>query len=1258
MADLRKAAPSVFLKMMENEIWKSILFGSGNITQALTQMASSAHSDAHLFEADCEAKLLRSLFPRLTDILTTSTSQKDIPASLLEDLKSAIDQSGRESLGNVFESAKMFEVLQDVFEISNPQVKFERVNATEMLHKTLTAVASLRRSNETQNLLELESGAQAAPPNDGDYSERTLKLRDINYDTFIRITLSTVLINSGIILALCYGLALSTLYKGIMSDSDADFVARLQMRNGESGVDDTAAVESSEFVGGNSLVVGSNSLDEMLYGADFPVQHDIPHPGQISDVQLKAALLRSDDKALYESLSAHGREEFKKLFGDEPAVTIPSDEVFGELTKPRVDKSTALHSNFGELAAFETTKSVLGDQPKKTESAVRLGPKALAKMNAHLSGFVGSLRMKILRAHLNPRIESGLTDLSSEAMQLGKVASLQDAVEILVFLFGDSTPEDSVEKILGGMVNEIRNQGDVQVCYYGGELSSELEKAKESLGASVIGPSDPKHNEICGGVKPRSETEPGSLYLKLDQYRNLQSCSEAAKLLDHSSYGMTPGAQLRLSQVNTADRIDKMYSIFSSFALVNLCLVVASNLQETFNQAFRLYKASNTDCETRDPDVMNVFWGVPMPGPACPRFGVAFFPAWLNWLVENAGSFNVLPKDEVGSEVEYACDTGLSPEPLRRTMHRDSLLSTVRLSGSLPSCTREPSSFDCAYRDTPLVTNRCASGTPGSALGLSLLPQTVGYNDGKAKMKILVKKVDTSTTSDRSSADDSRVNGFYCVSDSTFAVTPSNQYTPTQAELGTKPIDELCASRCEAGACEAFSYYRDRPTDALTCVWSPTTAPIIGVTMTEATVCYRDSGIRLGFLDSSNNPVFELRFTPNSITFNEAGATPVKLTKSNSEAGTLEANSVVSKSKWRYLEIEWTKSSVTVSSMLRESPQEANFKWSRGSTALANFPLSDSKGSTVTRMGVGCYIAGMIKDVCFVKAGATEEFLYPSETQVIAEPFSKTLTRATAAQVAQVVQLQVDQATTPEQSKSRSFFDVVGNWFSRISQNPTTAIPEALVQMEHQALEPARLLGDLFMSIRSAVQQGTPESTTFSPSDFVTKIFPENVKLQQHLRGLIDKLNLANHVFGPNAEKHRYDLEPNMFLQTEEGVGGFDPTSISAPFSSSNTADGPMAAASNLSFLYWLGALMMLAFFLAKYRDRLDPRNNVRGKFFNPLLALTPGGRFSKEFGTMSYLFLLGLLLVMLNSSSAPSSNGRFIMSEGAKAADLLVRDN
>merc|ERR1719265_1167714 len=235
-------------------------------------------------------------------------------------------------MGDFKEAARSANLLQDEFVSVNPDApKLDKLDVEVLLQEAKRSVYDdiLSPVNMIQDDINVYTGDAIVEIRDrfGDnpmppaLKNSTLadKIRKIDYDAFTRGVLNIVKTNSGLILALCYGSILWETWSSLLHDPEFDFLKREQLRNGDQAVIDTASVEKDPNVGANSVVMGGSGMDQLLYGSLYPTANKIPIPTHLSDRELKAAVLKGNDKTVYQNLSPAARQIFKKIFHHAPA---------------------------------------------------------------------------------------------------------------------------------------------------------------------------------------------------------------------------------------------------------------------------------------------------------------------------------------------------------------------------------------------------------------------------------------------------------------------------------------------------------------------------------------------------------------------------------------------------------------------------------------------------------------------------------------------------------------------------------------------------------------------------------------------------------------------------------------------------------------------------------------------------------------------------------------------------------------------------
>lgn len=248
MEDLRKVAPQVFLRLLDNEHWREALLNrTADLPAVLGSMAAKMMQDPghHVFMS-CEKQLLQKVFPQLASTLlrndkatsdrsasarnassalgSSHMSEEPVSAEGVAAVLSTTKEAVARFVGGFKEAAKSANLLQDEFlaahiasdnERGNGPAKYTKQDFEKLLRdakrsafeEALSPTNMLQDTDfesEEHQSIRARFGDNPMPPSLHN-STVAEKLRRINYDMFSRGVLNIVRTNSGLILALCYG---------------------------------------------------------------------------------------------------------------------------------------------------------------------------------------------------------------------------------------------------------------------------------------------------------------------------------------------------------------------------------------------------------------------------------------------------------------------------------------------------------------------------------------------------------------------------------------------------------------------------------------------------------------------------------------------------------------------------------------------------------------------------------------------------------------------------------------------------------------------------------------------------------------------------------------------------------------------------------------------------------------------------------------------------------------------------------------------
>jgi hypothetical protein len=626
-------------------------------------------------------------------------------------------------------------------------------------------------------------------------------------------------------------------------------------------------------------------------------------------------------------------------------------------------------------------------------------------------GLQGTLRFRLLRYLVDPAshtLDESYVELLKKAMSYNQV-SLQELVEVLLYLDQKggqdlSEPLNQVDEVQGvcqQLTHPLSGDKNKKVCLFCEYPQEETVKEKTNAEKYEVKDSKRKKEEVEDSkrkkeaketkrkdefkvTKRKGETEPdkepetakkalcdvpknlicdqslcpkidgptvGRHYtIPFDKLRYLPSAVKAdADITDfeESGVGLTPGQELKLGQANTADRIDKIWGQITWDARMSFAMNALNFAKDYLVQAWYLYnQAKGTPCEYRDPSEFSTFLRAPAPGPACPQFGAAYFPKWLTWMASPKATIF----DDIGEYVEYACATGVLPDPPRRLIQEDDTVGHLRLQYELPSCITAPDVYKCVFRESQFSAQDC----PMSVDITSAMPLERDTAD-TIQFKMMLRKY---TPSSVIGLED--LSGFTCTEGSVIGDTPTDT-----------GVDKHGSERCPAKKCVAYSY-NQKTNDCR--LYDSAPATIHGGPSHEV-VCSSASRLQLDIQDNSLQTILEIMVEANSLTIKAVGS---------GQKTSITLKGFLDTLCWRYIDVRVIGNEIIVTPMIRLNPSEENFNWFRSTDHEAR--LTDPALANVRFVSLECMVKTEVRDFCVRKGGSTrDEFLYPSVYMVAPE---------------------------------------------------------------------------------------------------------------------------------------------------------------------------------------------------------------------------------------------------------------------------------
>lgn len=549
------------------------------------------------------------------------------------------------------------------------------------------------------------------------------------YDKFVKIGLFTTYLNVIIIMVVVSFTLAQETFQLFGDGKMQDFQRRFGMKGDKI---DTLVLERDPFVGGKSIVQGGASLDALLYNDPLQAEY-YPQKCGDTDVEkckqgLRLKIMSGNDMTLYQTLTSHGKSKFRDLFGHDPALLIQSPEITG----------SELQNNelMSELPEFKSSSLIRSGEETPKYDPFKQFPKAYraGRANVDLAGVRGHLRMKVLRIALGAPAPNAEEKRMNEArLQLIKqnMIAITDVGETLFYANHGDTALDAKKEmaarqqefhsVILRVIKQLKINADQlsKMCYVGVSPSQSAINDESSAWAlqltAMLGTDDDQKFKQCQINAPGLKKF--NLFVNLDDVADTEDVRQLDSKLSSLSMGLTPGLQLKLSQINTAERIDAIYAVAVQVAKIQFALVLMLFLRGDLLRVIAILRQLNMNCKNRSEDTMSLFYGSPMPAPACPAFGVSYFSGWISWLKNEGQVLSLFPQDDLGipTEIKYICKTSLEPSPARRKLRQGTESGgSVVLAGKMPKCYQEPPAWDCKYREDNLRVPSCAVGGRGT----------------------------------------------------------------------------------------------------------------------------------------------------------------------------------------------------------------------------------------------------------------------------------------------------------------------------------------------------------------------------------------------------------------------------------------------------------------------------------------------------------------------------------------------------------------